>query len=38
LKEEVELNAKAKAEAESKLKKFEAKFRQAVQEIEELQE
>lgn len=38
LKEEVELSTKAKLEAEQKLKKFEAKFRQAVQEIEELRE
>lgn len=30
LKEEVEISTKAKVEAEQKLKKFEAKFRQAV--------
>jgi site-specific recombinase len=38
LKEEVEINKKAKADSEAKLKKFEAKFRQAVSEIEELRE
>jgi site-specific recombinase len=38
LKEEIDGCIKAKTEAESRAKKFEAKFRQALKEIDELRE
>ena len=38
MREEIDSNQKAKSEAETRAKKFESKFRQALKEIEELRE
>lgn len=38
LQEEVDLNAKLRAEAETRSKKFEGKFRQALKEIDDLRD
>lgn len=38
MQEEVDLNAKLRAEAETRSKKFEGKFRQALKEIDDLRD